>query len=69
MESARALQIVDVCIGNLTSSMVIILSLKSTMIPYFFMVLTATIMSYRGILILSYSMISGAARYLLLSEY
>jgi hypothetical protein len=52
------------CIGNLTSSTVIILSLKSKMMPYFFMVLTPRMRSYCSLLLLSYSMISGSARYL-----
>jgi hypothetical protein len=39
------------------------------MIPYFFMVLTPRMRSYCGLSFLSYSRISGSARYLLLSEY
>jgi hypothetical protein len=39
------------------------------MIPYFFMVSTPRMRSYCGLLFLSYSTISGYARYLLLSEY
>jgi hypothetical protein len=56
-------------IGNLISSMVTILSLKSKMISYSFMVLTPRMTSYCGLLNLSYSTMSGDARYLLLLEY
>ncbi len=57
------------CIGNLASSTVIISYLKSEMMPYFFMIFTPRTRSYCGLLFLSYSRISGSARYLLLSEY
>ncbi len=60
---------VEAITGKVISSMVIVLSLKSKMIPYSFMVLTSRIMSYCGLSTLEYSTMSGAARYLLLSEY
>ncbi len=56
-------------IGKMTSSKVIILALKSSMIPNSFMVSVPRMRSYCGLLFPLYLTTSGSAKNLLLSEY